>query len=383
MCEEARETQPIEIFCQGASASNTAVMYVASVKPYISGNQIYRDSNLENTSYSDTKAILAVADILSKFIDGAGNHSLIVEGSSKYVLTYNNQNKPTFLYSLVSGIDVDDVKWFFVIQGQYYAVIGEKLYAMIYSNGLISQSDAIVDIRDLKFVGNTPAIAFFVNPYTKQVYSFTGDANLQSIFSAGRYTFQWAYPDKELKYFYDESTQSIYICTDEGLLVFGPDNTYCLENFRNVIDIEFVDGDIHIIESTGKETTLRYYHDRDGYEPLQIEFETEFWGLGADQITSIDRWSVTLYDPEHREQDIFFGIRTLTDVSTKAEEKKMHINANDWDEYTHSVLVHYTPSLIKGQGLRFSMKTVAAIQKIVPSVQDNKAPTPTNSRLSI
>lgn len=383
VCEESRETQPIEIFCQGADLSNTAVMYVASVKPYISGNQIYRDSNLESTSYSDTKAILAVADILSKFIDGAGNHSLIVEGSSKYVLTYNNQNKPTFLYSLVSGIDVDDVRWFFVIQGQYYAVIGEKLYAMIYSNGLISQSDAIVDIRDLKFVGNTPAIAFFVNPYTKQVYSFTGDANLQSIFSAGRYTFQWGYPEKELKYFYDESTQSIYICTDEGLLVFGPDNTYCLENFRNVVDIEFVDGDIHIIESTGKETTLRYFHDRDGYEPLQIEFESEFWGLGADQITSIDRWSVTLYDPEHKEQDIFFRIRTLTDVSTQTEEKKMHINANDWDKYTHSVLVHFTPSLIKGQGLRFSMKTIATIQKIVPSVQDNKAPTPTNSRFSI
>ena len=383
ICEEARETQPIDIFCQGSDTSNTAVMYEASVKPYVSGNQIYRDSNLEATSYSDSKAILAVADILSKFIDGAGNHSLIVEGSSKYVLTYNNQNKPTFLYSLVSGIDVDDVKWFFVIQGQYYAIIGEKLYAMIYSNGLISQSDAIVDIRDLKFVGNTPAIAFFVNPYTKQVYSFTGDANLQSIFSAGRYTFQWAYPDKELKYFYDESTQSIYICTDEGLLVFGPDNTYCLENFKNVVDIEFVDGDIHIVESTGKETTLRYFHDRDGYEPLQIEFETEFWGLGAGQSTNIDRWSITLYDPEHREQDIFFGIRTLTDVSTKAEEKKMHINANDWDEYTHSVLVHFTPSLIKGQGLRFSMKTVATIQKIVPSVMDNKAPTPTNSRFSI
>ena len=144
------------------------------------------------TSYSDTKAILAVVDILSRFIDGAGNHSLVVEGPSKYVLNYNNQNKPTFLYSMASGIDVDDVQWFFVIQGQYYAVIGEKLYAMIYSNGVISQSDAIVDIRDMKYVGNTPAIAFFVNPYTKQVYSFTGDANLQQVFDAGKYHFKFS-----------------------------------------------------------------------------------------------------------------------------------------------------------------------------------------------
>lgn len=383
VCEEGRETQPIDIFCQGEDTSNVAVMYVASVKPYVSGNQIYRDSNLELTSYTDSKAILAVADILSKFIDGAGNHSLIVEGSSKYVLTYNNQNKPTFLYSLVSGIDVDDVKWFFVIQGQYYAVIGEKLYAMIYSNGMISQSDAIVDIRDLKFVGNTPAIAFFVNPYTKQVYSFTGDANLQSIFSAGKYHFQWADPEKELKHFYDESTQSIYLCTDEGLLVFGPDNTYCLEDYKDVHEIVFVDGDIHIIENTGKETILRYYHDRDGYEPLRIELETSFWGLGADESTSIDRWSVTLYDTEHKEQDVYLQVRTLTNVSTQTEEKKMHINANDWDKYTHSVLINFTPALIKGQGIRLTIKTISNIQKIVTHVQDNKTPTPTHSRFQI
>ena len=383
VCEEARETQPIDIFCQGADTSNTAVMYVASVKPYVSGNQIYRDSNLEATSYSDSKAILAVADILSKFIDGAGNHSLIVEGSSKYVLTYNNQNKPTFLYSLVSGIDVDDVKWFFVIQGQYYAVIGEKLYAMIYSNGLISQSDAIVDIRDMKFVGNTPAIAFFVNPYTKQVYSFTGDANLQKIFDAGKYHFQFTDPDKELKHFYDESTQSIYMCTDEGLLVFGPDNTYYLEDYKDVHEIVFVDGDIHIIENNGKETMLRYYHDRDGYDPLRIELETSFWGLGCGQSTNIDRWSITLYDTEHKEQDVYLQVRTLTDVSTQTEEKKLHINANDWDKYTHSVLINFTPALIKGQGVRLSIKTISNIQKIVPSVQDNKTPTPSNSKFSI
>ena len=383
ICEEGRETQPIDIFCQGENSSNVAVMYVASVKPYVSGNQIYRDSNMELTSYTDSKAILAVADILSKFIDGAGNHSLIVEGSSKYVLTYNNQNKPTFLYSLVSGIDVDDVKWFFVIQGQYYAVIGEKLYAMIYSNGMISQSDAIVDIRDLKFVGNTPAIAFFVNPYTKQVYSFTGDANLQSIFSAGKYHFQFTDPDRELKHFYDESTQSIYMCTDEGLLVFGPDNTYCLEGYKDVHEIVFVDGDIHVIENNGKETILRYYHDRNGYEPLRIELETSFWGLGAGESTSIDRWSVTLYDTEHKEQDVYLQVRTLTNVSTQTEEKKMHINANDWDKYTHSVLINFTPALIKGQGIRLTIKTISNIQKIVPSVQDNKAPTPTNSRFQI
>ena len=185
-----------------------------------------------------------------------------------------------------------------------------------------------------------------------------------------------------MKHWYDESTQSIYIATDEGLLVFGPQNTYCLEDYRNVYEIEFVDGDIHIIEE-GKETTIRYYHDREGYEPVQTYIETSFWGLGANEITSIDRWQITLYDPEHREQDVYLQVRSLTDVSTKSEEKKLHINTNDWDKYTHSALVSYVPQLVKAQGIRLSIKTTAAVQKIVPSVMDNKTPTPTNSKFSI
>ena len=189
--------------------------------------------------------------------------------------------------------------------------------------------------------------------------------------------------DKNIQFWYDKGTQSIYIATDEGLLVFGPDNTYCLEGYKDVHEIVFVDGDIHIIENTGKETILRYYHDRDGYEPLRIELETSFWGLGAGQSTNIDRWSITLYDTEHKEQDIYLKVRTLTDVSTQTEEKKLHINANDWDKYTHSVLINFTPALIKGQGVRLSIKTISNIQKIVPSVQDNKTPTPTNSRFQI
>lgn len=192
----------------------------------------------------------------------------------------------------------------------------------------------------------------------------------------------------EIQSFYDESTQSIYVGTEEGLLVFGPDNTYCLEDYKDVVDIEFIDGDIHIIEENAeknlhKETTIRYYHDRDEYETAQTYLETSFWGLGANEITSIDRWQITLYDPEHREQDVYLQVRTLTDVSTQSEEKKLHINASDWDKYTHSALVSFVPKLIKAQGIRLSIKTIAGIQKIVPHVADQKTSTPTNSKFSI
>lgn len=192
----------------------------------------------------------------------------------------------------------------------------------------------------------------------------------------------------ELQSFYDESTQTIYINTEEGLLVFGPQNTYCLEDYKDVVDIEFIDGDTHIIEENNeknihKETTLRYYHDREDFDTQKTVVETSFWGLGATEITSIDRWQIILYDPEMREQDVYLQVRSLTDVSTQAEEKKLHVNSNDWDKWSHSVLLSFSPKLIKGQGIRLSIKTDSAIQKIVPHIMDNRTSTTTNSKFQI
>lgn len=380
--DEAREVQAIEVYFQWGSVSNTQAKYLASIKVFPNGQNIFKDTSLSGMTYSSTSSIRFPICLFTTFINGAGNNDFAVEDYSKYPLIYNNQSQPTLMYNYAGGSSVENAKWFFVIQGQYYAVIGEKLYAMIYSSGVISQMDAIVDLGDMKYVGNTPAIAFFVNPYTKQVYSFTGDANLQQIFDASKYTFKWndKKPD-ELSHWYDEATQSIYISTKQGLLVFGPQNTYCLEDFKNVSDIEFVDGNIHIVED--KIITLRYYHDVEDFEDLPIYMETSFWGLGADESTSIDRWQITLYDPEHREQDIKLQVRSLTDVSTQAEEKKLHVNSNDWDKWSHSVLLSFSPRLIKGQGIRLSIKTDSAIQKIVPHIMDNRTSTTTNSKFSI
>ena len=377
--DESREVQAIDIYYQLTGISDTTAKYQCSVKVFTNNQQIYRDGNIIDTIFTENNSILFITDILSKFINGAGNNDFVVENQAKYPLKYNNQNKPMFLYNITTGVDSEGVKWFFVIQGQYYAVIGEKLYAMIYSNGLISQSDAIVDIRDLKYVGNTPAIAFFVNPYTKQMYSFTGDANLQQIFDCSKFSFELV--NDEITHWYDESTQSIYIKTNKGLLVFGPQNTYLLSEFTDTNDIEFVDGDIHIVGA--KVNTLRYYHDIQEYTDLPIEIETSFWGIGSNESTSIDRWNITLYDPEHREQDIEFMVRSITDVSTQSETKKLHINSNDWDKWSHSTLLSYSPKLIKGQGIRLTVKTHSAIQKIVPHVMDNNTGTTTRGKFEV
>lgn len=120
-----------------------------------------------------------------------------------------------------------------------------------------------------------------------------------------------------------------------------------------------------------------------GMNLLELNWKVHFWGLGAGEITSINQWDVVLYDIEHKEQDVTVQVRSLTDVSVQAEEKKVHINANDWDKYTHSVLIRFVPKLQKGKGLRMSIKTISNIQSIVPHVMDNKTSQPSNSKFSI
>ena len=186
----------------------------------------------------------------------------------------------------------------------------------------------------------------------------------------------------EIQHWYDESTQSIYVATEQGLLVFSNQNTFCLEEFKDVQDMEFVDGDTHIIEST-KETTLRYYHDRDGYEPLPIDLETSFYGLGANEITSIDKWQIVLFDPEHKEQEIEVSVRSLTDVTTVSETKKMKIAKSDWDKWSHSVLINYNPKYVKGKGIRLSIKTISTIQSITPHITDMKTSQNSNNKFSV
>ena len=371
---ESRDIQAIDIYKQDVG---TDLIYFVSAKVFHSSNEYYRDAQLYNVAYSSSSFIYPTS-LLSTFINGAGNNDFVSEDSSKYPLIYNNQNKPLFIYNYSSGLDVEDVRWFFVIQGQYYAVIGEKLYAMIYSGGTISQQDAIVDIRDLKYIGNTPSIAFFVNPYTKQVYSFTGDANLSQIFDASKFEFELI--NDEVTHWYDESNQSIYIKTNKGLLVFGPQNTYLLEEFLDVTDVEFTNGIIHIIND--KATSLAYY-PTEGFDDLPINIETSFWGLGANEITSIDRWQIVLYDPLMREQDVELSVRSLTDVSTTTESKKWHINANEWDKWSHSVLVSFSPKLIRGKGIRLTIKTHSSVQSIVPHVADQKTAQTTNRRFEV
>lgn len=365
--------QPIDVFFQGdgetysvESASDNMLDYKFSINPTPIFTRFRRGDMIE-VPYTGTP-VLFPTSILAKFVNGSGNNDFVMMGESTYPLVYNRtESEPLFVTSKTG--EIVNATAFFVIQGQYYAVIDEKLYGLTYSNGYVATRDALVDVRGMHFVGNTPQIAFFWAEKDRSFYSFTGDGILEKLFSANKYSLD----SFKYEYYYDESTMSIFVPTDKGILVFGSENTYLLTEFTSLDKVYFTPAYTYITDDTGY-TQLSYFEEP-GFLPLPIKLETSFWGYGANGSLTIDRFDIVLYDESHKSDKVRLATRTLTDVSTQSEEKVYEVGEADWDKWTHSVLLSYSPRLIKGKGIKLYLETGSAIQSITVHASDNRAGT--------
>ena len=179
-------------------------------------------------------------------------------------------------------------------------------------------------------------------------------------------------------YWYDESSQSIYVAFKEGLLVLGPKNIYMLEEYKDVSNIQFsADGVTHI--TNGDETINMTFYSTDGYEALPIKIATSFYGLGDTESTSIDRWNITVFDQTKKNETSYVKVRvrSITDTVVTSEERTFSVKPEMFDKWSNSVLLAYNPKLIKGQGIRLEVETPLTIQSITPHVMDNRSGTVT------
>ena len=360
--------QPIDVFY--SKLSSTACLYKYSIEFHSSTPDTPINHRLQGLAYPGTITTTAslTPNIFTEYVDGAGNNDLVIDGYDSYVMTYYD-NEPYLVYSAATQASnvYSERDSFFVLQGQFYGIIKDKLYALTYSNGAISQMDAIIDLGAIQYIGNNPMIAFFWDPSSRTIRSFTGDANLDTLYSASKFTDM----STDNRHWYDETTQSIFVDTNKGLLVFGSKNTYLLDKFQNVTNMQFSnDGITHIMIEDGSTYNMKYYKDT-GYEVVPIDIETSFYGLGANEYTNIDRWDITLFNPENIENaTLKAGVRSLTDVSVVSEEKEFKITKDMYDKFTEAVLIRYVPKYQKGQGIRLYLETPLVIQKIVPHVAD-------------
>lgn len=361
------DIQGVDVFW--SEFANTTCKYRRTLNLLQGVLQAYVKSELTGLLYpgSTSTSATLTPNIFTKYVNGAGNNDIVIENYDSYVLTYYD-NRPYFLYSASTQVSTtfDERNEFFVLQGQFYGVIGDKLYSLIYSNGAISQMDAIIDVRGLIFLGNNPMISFFYDPAHRVIKTFTGDANLETFLPATKIAGLTGL------HFYDTQTQSIYIPTPNGLFVIGPRNMYLFEQWKNVSLVQFDENGITHI-TNGNETISLVYYEREGFEPVPLDLESSFYGYGATENVSIDRWNITVYDPagNHKDSYVTVGVRSLTDVSVKSEEKTYKIAPNMYDKWSNSVLIAYNPKLIKAQGLRLYVKTPLVVQSITAHVMDN------------
>lgn len=371
--EESSDTQPIDVYYSTLGDTSLTAYYKYSIYPYEQYDKAKAIGLKYNTYTVTSSSQFNTPNIFTRYLNGAGNNDMIKENYSTYVLSYSDQ-QPFFIYNETSRVDVrfDDDIHFFVLQGQFYAFMNEKIYSVIYSSGSISSQEAIVDCRGMKFVGNNPMIAFFWDPRSRSLYSFTGDANLQHIYNANKFTRMGA---DMYNYWYDETTQSIFVDTQLGLLVLGPQSYYLFEEFTNTTNCQFDNKEVTHITTTykGERTTinLRYYKE-DGYEVLPLDLETSFYGLGNNEYTAIDRWDIVLYDNtnEKKSCEVTVGVRSITDITVKSEERTFKITPDMYDKWSNSILLRYVPKLQKGQGIRLYVKSPLIIQRIVPHIMD-------------
>lgn len=370
-------TQGVDVFY--SMEGDTTCRYRYTINPFTS-NTKFTKHQLLDLKYPGTASSVATLSpsLFAEYINGAGNNDIILENYDAYILNYFD-SKPTLNYASSTQVSnlYDSKSAFFCLQGQFYGVIGDKLYALMYTNGSITSMECIIDLGDLMFIGNNPMVAFFYDPATRVIRNFTGDADLATLFQASKIS-------RTNGYWYDETTQSIWISTNAGLLVFGSRNNFMFDDWKDVSLVQFSnDGVTHI--TVGDETiNIKYYEDPN-YEVKPIELETSFYGLGSNETGTIDRWDVVLYDMggSHPKSWLKGATRTLTDITCVSEDKEMVITPNMYDKWSHSLIVSFSPKLIRGKGVRLYIKTPLAIQSITPHYADQGTGTVTSSRKSI
>ena len=384
-CLVDEATQGVDVYY--SDITGTTCYYRFTLYPYSYAVKSTK-FDLENTYYSVASTSYISPNIFTEYINGAGNNDIAVETYDNYVLVYYN-NQPYFLYTLnsqtssvtssianTSSGNPYESQAFFVLQGQFYAIIDNKIYVVSYSNGSIDSMAAIVDCKGFKFIGNNPQIAFFWSPSLRAIYSFTGDAILTHMYDASKISSITG------QFWYDETTQSIFIATDVGLLVLGPKNTYLIEDYKDVTNVQFTNDGVTHITNSGTTVDITYYPE-DGFQPKPTKLATSFYGLGNTDSTSIDRWNITLFDNSGLKEKSYIKVRviSITDCITSSEEKELPITSNMYDKWGNSVLIAYNPKYIKGQGIRLEVETPLSIQSIVPHIMGNNSGTVTKREI--
>ena len=299
-------------------------IYVASYDYSLSMLTKYTNNKLDNTNY--TFSFTLTPSIFAEFIKGFINQGIIIDNNHSYIQVFVNNIKPVFAINFVSQLE--GITSAFIIQGQYYVVINGSIYR--YNNGPV---DAIVNIGDMAFIGNSPYMALFWSDTNKTFYRFTGDNQLYPIIQADEVDY--------IKHTsFNPNTLSIYIITDKNILILSPDTLVKLPYDSYNKCFPLVNG----AAFSGDDSTLEIsYNKMDGYSIIPIELETELYGYGNSTKAVNDCVYLRLYDEETKAGKVIVSSETLNEGSKMTGKKEFVITPDKWDKESKTIFIRYQP----------------------------------------
>lgn len=349
--------EPIDIYSNlkyDKSIYKPLTLYNNSLFAQASG--FSKNAILEGTTYPlDTNGNAQLnIPIMFTYIPTTTNQDLIkLAGNTVYSLVYYN-NQPIFLYYLGTESSLYGMETAFVIQGQNFAIANNKIIQYSIQNGIISNTNVIVDITGLKFIAATPYQAVFWSDTNHTLYSFTGDRLLAPMFQAD--SINMLGNSK-----YNPATESIIIPTDIGLFILGNGSSFILDDYKEtqsskIKDIFLLDDSVAFIKNNG--IVYMSYNKKSGFSPLPIKLETKFYGLGNNVLSVNDTLYMRLYnDDPTTEGTVKLKTTTLTNIGVTTEEKEVKIKPSDWDKLTNTYYLRYQPKNQRSIGANYSIQS--------------------------
>ena len=338
--------------------SGLVTIYVKSFKNGV----FYKDTQLEGALYpvSDTasSSVMYNPNIFTEFVETYNNNDMMISDGTAYPLMKYNGNV-VMLALLTKGLE--NMQNIFVLQTLYYGIGDGKIWEIYYDNNTITNYQAIIDVKGMRYLGQLPTEALFWSPLNRSIYSFTGDAILKQL---------WHCNDISTinSTFYNPATQELFISTNIGLLCVSNSYTYLLEDVLNVQSMFFYNDSFYVDgygynSDTPPQLVEKYW--KVSYEHLssdmsgRVHLATKYFGSIANQKIHINAVYVKLYNDWTSQNDKTFRIKetTITDKSTTTSYKTCPIN---WDNMGWGY-VRYQPNYQKGSAISFDIDSDAPI----------------------
>lgn len=264
--------------------------------------------------------------VLDKIVDTYLNQCIITTQNYSTFTVMDNKLNPVLAYYLLSMVEFSNV---FIMQGTYYASSGDYIIRLTLTNGVVSGTDVIANIKDLQFIGSTTNEAYFYSLFDRSIYKFTGDFNLSKEIEVTSIS-------EIYKSYNNPAIGLIAVTTNAGLIVMYQGQICLIEDSN---DPEVYYDDKCIINNKN-----RYSLDeRDNFIKTPIILETELYGMGSEIKSINDCVYIRLYSDDLVGGSVKVTSRTINEISRKAETKEIKINPGSWDKESGTMFIRYQP----------------------------------------